>query len=509
MPARTVVLEKLSKWNGETHADITPGEYTQLTGRAGRRGLDVEGHAVVLWQPGINPSEVAGLASTRTYPLRSSFRPSYNMAINLVSQVGRGPARSLLEKSFAQFQANRSVAGLSRQLRKADEALAGYLDAARCDQGDIESYDELRLQLSAREATLARDRSAAKRAQALAALDSLKPGDVVHVGRGRRAGVAVVLAAASAAGGPTVLDADRRVRRVTSTEMPEAPEVLGHLRIPKNFRARAPQARRDLVSTLRAQGYLEHQPARGKAGGRTEPAQDAEIARLRAELRAHPVHQCPDRGEHLRWLNRAAALRRERDSLRQRISQHTGTIARTFDRVCAVLDELGYLRGDRVQQAGEPLAQVYNEADLVVVECLRQGVWADLDPPSLAALVSTLVYEARRDDAAIERPPASIQEALRATDRIYVELAEIEARHRLSTLRAPDPGLAASLYRWASGAPLAEVLDDSDLLPGDFVRWAKQTIDLLGQLSAVADPALVATARRAADAVNRGIVAYA
>ena len=125
MPARTVVLEKLSKWNGETHADITPGEYTQLTGRAGRRGLDVEGHAVVLWQPGMNPREVAGLASTRTYPLRSCFRPSYNMAVNLVHQVGRARARELLEMSFAQFQADKAVVGLARQLRKSQDALAG------------------------------------------------------------------------------------------------------------------------------------------------------------------------------------------------------------------------------------------------------------------------------------------------------------------------------------------------------------------------------------------------
>ena len=116
MPARTVVIEKLTKFNGETHADITPGEYTQLTGRAGRRGLDVEGHAVVLWQPGMDPRELAGLASTRTYPLRSSFRPSYNMAVNLVHQFGRARARSLLEMSFAQFQADRAVVGLARQL---------------------------------------------------------------------------------------------------------------------------------------------------------------------------------------------------------------------------------------------------------------------------------------------------------------------------------------------------------------------------------------------------------
>ncbi|MGB3257215.1 MAG: DEAD/DEAH box helicase, partial [Ornithinimicrobium sp.] len=89
MPARTVVLEKLVKFNGEQHAPITAAEYTQLTGRAGRRGIDIEGHAVVLHRRGVDPVDVAGLASTRTYPLKSSFRPSYNMAVNLVAQFGR------------------------------------------------------------------------------------------------------------------------------------------------------------------------------------------------------------------------------------------------------------------------------------------------------------------------------------------------------------------------------------------------------------------------------------
>ncbi|MEU4745866.1 DEAD/DEAH box helicase, partial [Actinosynnema sp. NPDC023658] len=117
MPARTVVLEKLVKYNGEAHVDLTPGEYTQLTGRAGRRGIDVEGHAVVVWQPGVDPKAVGGLASTRTYPLRSSFRPGYNMAVNLVNQLGAASAREILEQSFAQFQADRSVVGLARRRR--------------------------------------------------------------------------------------------------------------------------------------------------------------------------------------------------------------------------------------------------------------------------------------------------------------------------------------------------------------------------------------------------------
>ncbi|NLG55811.1 MAG: DEAD/DEAH box helicase, partial [Rhodococcus sp.] len=124
MPARTVVLERLVKYNGETHAELTPGEYTQLTGRAGRRGIDTEGHAVVLWQPGVEPADVAGLASTRTFGLRSSFRPGYNMSINLVGRMGTARSRALLERSFAQFQADRSVVGLHRGIERNDIAMA-------------------------------------------------------------------------------------------------------------------------------------------------------------------------------------------------------------------------------------------------------------------------------------------------------------------------------------------------------------------------------------------------
>ena len=148
MPARTVVLEKLDKWNGEAHVALTPGEYTQLTGRAGRRGIDVEGHAVVLWQPGLDPGAVAGLASTRTYPLNSSFRPSYNMAVNLTGRAGRQRAAALLESSFAQFQADRGVVGLARRLRRVKEAADELARQVSCDRGDFLEYAALRRRLT-------------------------------------------------------------------------------------------------------------------------------------------------------------------------------------------------------------------------------------------------------------------------------------------------------------------------------------------------------------------------
>lgn len=156
MPARTVVLEKLIKFNGEAHVPITPGEYTQLTGRAGRRGIDIEGNAVIQWSPTVDSASAAGLASTRTYPLRSSFSPSYNMSINLIAQFGRERARRSLESSFAQFQADRAVVGLARQIRKNELAIEELIRDSTCHLGDFAEYARLRRSIKEVEVLLSR-----------------------------------------------------------------------------------------------------------------------------------------------------------------------------------------------------------------------------------------------------------------------------------------------------------------------------------------------------------------
>ncbi len=270
MPARSVVIEKLTKWNGETHADITPGEYTQLTGRAGRRGIDVEGHGVVLWQPGMDPRTVAGLASTRTYPLKSSFRPSYNMAVNLVKQVGRHTARELLESSFAQFQADKAVVGLARQLRKSEEALAGYAEAATCHLGDFMEYSAMRRRLGDVESRLAKARKSDRRDEVVASLEALRPGDVIEVPAGRYAGMAVVVDPGTTSDRegprPYVVTADRQARRLSLVDFPDPVAAITRMRIPRSFNGRNPQSRRDLASTLRAKTHGLTPPPPGRRG---------------------------------------------------------------------------------------------------------------------------------------------------------------------------------------------------------------------------------------------------
>jgi len=349
MPARSVVLESLVKWNGEAHVDLTPGEYTQLTGRAGRRGIDVEGHGVVLWTPGFDPRHVAGLASTRTYPLRSSFRPSYNMAVNLVAGMGRAAARELLESSFAQFQADRGAVGLTRQLKRNDEALSGYSEAMECHLGDFGEYAGLRRALKERESTIAREGAVQRKAAAAESLERLRPGDVIQVPAGRRAGLAVVI---DPLGGapvgdphPVVLTGDRQVKKLSVVDFPSPVEAISRVRLPRNFNARSPQARRDLASSLRNLGLEETSRPRRP---RSAAADDAEIARLRAAIRAHPCHGCAEREDHARWAERYDRLTRDTKQLARRVDANTHTIARMFDRVCDVLESLRYLDGDNV-----------------------------------------------------------------------------------------------------------------------------------------------------------------
>ena len=526
MPARSVVIEKLSKWNGENHADITPGEYTQLTGRAGRRGIDVEGHGVVLWQPGMDPKSVAGLASTRTYPLRSSFRPSYNMAVNLVKQVGRATARELLESSFAQFQADKAVVGLARQLRKSEEALAGYREAAQCHLGDFLEYSAMRRRLSDREASLAKARRSDRRDEVVASLEALRPGDVIEVPSGRYSGMAVVIdpGMRSDREGPRpyVVTADRHARRLSMVDFPVPIEAFTRVRIPRNFNGRNPQSRRDLASSLRAKTHgfppppsraeREGRPKGKSARGRQEVTGEKEITRLREELRAHPCHGCADREDHARWAERHSKLERDSGTLSRRIEQRTNTIARQFDRVCEVLTTLGYLDDDdRVTSTGERLMRIYTDMDLVAAESLRNGLWDDLSPSELAAVLSALVFEARKaDDAVAPRLPGGRVKATMADMvSLWADLDALEREHRLDFLREPDLGFAWAAYRWAEGAALEEVLSETDLAAGDFVRWVKQLLDLTDQVAdAAGGSKLRTTARKASDALRRGVVAY-
>ncbi len=516
MPARTVVLEKLVKFNGEAHVDVTPAEYTQLTGRAGRRGIDIEGHAVVQWARGVDPLAVGGLASTRTYPLRSSFRPTYNMAVNLVAQVGREVAREILETSFAQFQADRAVVGIATAVRRNEEGLEGYAEAMHCHLGDFREYASLRRALADAEKEGARARSASRRAAAAVSMETLRIGDVIRIPAGRRAGWAVVVQPARTGRGtptgPAVVTEDKQFRRLTLVDVPEPVEAVAHVKVPPHFNPKSPKSRRDLATSLRiaAPAGTEDSPRRRSRA--TDPGESERVQQLRHELRSHPCHRCPDREAHARWAERWWRLKRETVGLQRKVEGRTNTVARTFDRICEALEARGYLAdaGTVVTERGERLRRLYTEKDLLAAECLRHHVWKRLDAPGLAAAVSALVHEPRHEEAEVSprMPTDDVAEAVTAMERLWSEIEDLEVEHDLPTTSMPDGGMAWMVHRWASGERLDAVLRGQDMAAGDFVRRCKQLVDLLDQVAkATTDGELRRTARTAVDAIMRGVVA--
>ncbi|GAB5899397.1 DEAD/DEAH box helicase [Mycolicibacterium mageritense] len=530
MPARTVVLERLVKFNGEQHLPLTPGEYTQLTGRAGRRGIDVEGHAVVLWRPDdttAEPAEVAGLASTRTFPLRSSFAPSYNMTINLVQHMGPEQAHKLLERSFAQYQADRSVVGLVRGISRGERMLEELAAELGGPDSPILDYTRLRAKINERERAQSRASRLQRRKAATDALAELRRGDIITITQGRRGGLAVVLEAARDKDDPRplVLTEHRWAGRISSADYSGASAPIGTMTLPKHVEHRQPRVRRDLASALRsAAAGLPGPTGRSRRGGPApERDVDTELAGLREELRTHPAHQLPDREAKVRVAERYLRIERDNAQIQQKVAAATNSLARTFDRIVALLSERGFIAVEdgepRATEDGRLLARIYSESDLLVAECLRGGVWEGLQPAELAAVLSAVLYESRGDGPGVptgaDAPTAGLRRALARTRRLSAELRSDEQRHRIAPSREPDEGFVAAVYRWATTGDLASALEASDtfgsgspLSAGDFVRWCRQVLDLLDQVrNAAPTAALRTSAKRAINDVRRGVVA--
>jgi len=503
MPAKTVVIEDLWKFQGERHELLTPGEYTQLTGRAGRRGIDEVGHAVVLYQRRVDFERVATLAQRRTYDLVSSFRPSYNMAVNLARNYTEEQAHRLLNSSFGQFLADRKVVGLERERRRDAEAIEGYRANMRCHLGDFDEYWAL-----VTKARLLReqDRHGHEKARAdavRAAVGKLRPGEVISVPNGRRGGVGVVVS--SRDGKPTVLTQDRRHFRLAARDFRDPPTVLTRIPLPRTGSARSSRYRRDVAAKLVA---LDVRPQKAPKH-RADPSVEREATKLDDRAARHPCHSCPERAKHERWARRVDEREASLSSTERRIRVRTETLARQFDRVLSVLRALGYVDGWSVTTKGRSLSRIYGEGDILVAEALARGLFDDLEPAEVAALLSSVVYEGReRVPLSGEMPTPETKERYEALQRTWRRVRRTEDEHQVQLCRELEAGFATPIFHWANGRPLEEVLVETEMAPGDFVRNCKQLVDLLRQVEEVANPETAALFAGARSAVTRGVVAY-
>ncbi|MHB8894016.1 MAG: DEAD/DEAH box helicase [Candidatus Geothermincolia bacterium] len=520
MPARSVIIEALSKWNGEAHRPVTSGEYKQLTGRAGRRGIDEIGYSVVLHQKFFNVDQIKSLVTREPTPVVSRFEVSYNMAANMMAKHDLAETQRLLNLSFAQYCADARVVTLESRMESLDEDLARELAASRCPEADAVRFREVERQmakLQRRLATISKERRSRDIRDAMA---RLQPGDVFMVGhKGSEKLLAVVRRqpGKKEAEGVLVVDSMGRYRRIAETTLKNPPRVIGAVDIEK-ITSPTRKVRKQVGVKMESLGK-KSQPEAVEAGRTREEHELADdIQALKADMESNRCNTCAHRERCMQAARRVEKISRNIESARTERDSGHDVVSRKLLDVIDVLNRFGFMEGEALTDKGNLLRKIYNECDLLLVDALDEGILSRLEPRELAAFASWFIYESRepesdeigRSGADEEHLQGALADVLDWLNSTLTILRTAEGERGLDLHGSPDTGFGEAAFMWATGAELDEMLAKfPDRSIGDMVRIMKQIIDLLRQLAEVSeDRALARNIRCAIDALDRGVVGY-
>ena len=480
MPARAVVIEKITKFTGEHHQPLKASEYTQLTGRAGRRGIDTVGHALVLWNQFVGFDQVAALALSRSFRLVSAFRPTYNMAANLIQTHSRQEAHHLLNLSFAQFQSGRDVVEIQARIARRSKERDRLREQAKSSHGDIDEFRKV-------------NQSEPDATQIEQALSVLRLGDMISLPRQGREGKAAVIATAKRASGTkiTIVTANRAVLSLQAGDFDTPPSKVGYIKLPEQFPLTSPRFVKEVA--LRVQRTKINLGARASSG--------------RVE-RDHPVTNDPELKRKLIAAKSADRIDSELRSMEDRIEKSVQSVSAKFDDLVRLMERRGYVSKWTLTEQGKSLAKIFHELDLVIAESLANGLFDGLTPAELASLLSAFVYEFRRaEEPPKPHVPKSLQSQWKSMKDLSDKIGRDEEVTGVAAHRSLDAGLMEITFEWATGSELIDILSD-DLTAGDFVRTMKQLVDLLRQLALIAPSTQTKQcAEQAAQSILRGVVA--
>lgn len=534
MPARTVVLSSVIKRTDEGNRMLTVGEFQQMMGRAGRRGMDVVGYGVVVVSHRYSPMEVAHLVSGPVEPLKSRFTLNYNMVANLTHRYDEDSARRIVEQSFAQFQSSGAVASLFDRKRRALERLKEMdsrcvLDEAKAREAQLEELKLLRgnrESLRKRLVNMEGSRQYVSRQSAISQLATAPSGSWVLVHPPGTPGPQLGI----------LLDVQKvKSGDVHYSVLLEAPAItrLGarHLVmvLPAEPVHGLPESVIDKAGRL---SYLQqHTPGDYRptwhewidASGLdleamvkpiTEPP---EILKARAKLRevdqqlkTFPCTSCKVRKGCQDVVKDARVLEQETARYSKEIDIIHTNHWRGFQKLVRFLQEVGFLRNRELLARGQALANVRTSNELVSAEAIAGGYLEDLTPVELAAVVSALVAEpvrGRQSWRALKFSP-TLHHVFETLGKAAKNLARVQLKYEIEQPIYLVTDYVGLTQAWAEGLEWAPIIESSGIDEGQLVRHLRQVIDLLQQLRDI--PGVGATfrarARDAAALLDRDIV---
>jgi ATP-dependent RNA helicase HelY len=510
MPAKSVVLERMDKWNGDSHEYLTPAEFTQLTGRAGRRGIDTSGTAVIAFHPDSEPRFLLNLVSSRTFELLSTFTPRYNMLLNLLEHRNITATKVLLNKSFAQFSQEKSNSKMKSRIAEERKAIEGYTQKINCDKGDFKSYFDQVLQIT----RLERDQKSSKRDQSRQGRyelsELLSAGSVIRVktaGKFQTGLVTKIIRERKGQESYWIVLENGDGKKFHLNEIDPIAGIISELVINRTTDFSKREARKQIATVLRSFGYQKPEKSKSEAESRLS------VEELRSNIRKHPCHSCKDLYEHLRWAERKEKLVKSVDALELNFNNSMMTLSNKCDEVLKLLKEINYIDigEDKVilNRQANILREIHSDQDLLTAETIVNGLLDNLTVEEMPSVLSSFIYQPRRDEYEI---PGNLSQKVRERAKditiLANQLINLEMKYKLEYVRLPHFGVAEQVRKWAQGESLQKVLKNSDLAPGDFVRVAKQVTDLLRQIAKLKIDPISQIARESVHRINRGVVAY-
>jgi len=511
MPARTAVISSLSKRTDDGHRLLKASEFLQMSGRAGRRGMDERGHVVTVQTRFEGAKEAAFLATAQADPLVSQFTPSYGMVLNLLQTHSLEETKELVESSFGQFIANLHLQPLMEevsQLKEEYRQLASQV--AQVNEEDIHSYEKLRARLREEKRLLkilwnqAIETSAQT---AREALPTIAPGAILSLKgpnvRTKDPVMAVLVATAPSPGQAPYLiclGEDNRWYVVLSTdaiaingEFPDWQEV-GQTVLPGEIAFKPGQSRKGTAETAEIARQIS---------AIAEPlyfaeveAQQQRMKAVEAQLEQHPLNQWGSPGALFKSLKRQKKLASEIRKLEKQLDRQLGDRWGEFLNLIDILVEVGCLKVSdaepdaeddnpvfEVTAMGESAAAIRGDNELWLGSAVRSGLLDNIDPHHLATVGAALVTEVSRPDTWTNYGLSPAVEAvLGQLQGLRRQLFQLQRRHHIAFPIWLEREPIALVEQWALGVEWNELFENTSLDEGDIVRILRRTLDFLSQI---------------------------
>jgi len=498
MPAKSVVLQSLTKRTDRGFRSLTHNELTQMAGRAGRRGIDPEGKCVMALDVRDGLEDMMRVVDGPPEPVLSQFKLGYgSVALLLATGQDMATIRRTVESSFGQYQNLKKIRGLEAEVTSLETALAdGRRFEAPCgDFPRIGRYRAARAQVEQRRMARGKGgrgaRSAAEAEPGRLALVRRKSGAslglICGLDRRRHRMLVTVLLPH----GVTVQMKEGNIKKIFWQTPP--------LHLPRDWERRT-KSLSEQLDGLSIPELLERERSRGPEG----------------ELAAIECHRCPWGSQskcEQSWKG-LEALDGRLGQKREMLEAFKNAYWQEFCRVVAVLERFGAVQDGKLLAKGQLIAGFRHDNELLVAEMVDRGILEDTTLAEAAALCSCLIEESRSGDSTVARlflkKRPKLKRKLQDLESVAHAVLDVQRHHQLPMPVGVSTGFMPSVFRWASGEDdWSGIVEESfGGHEGDLIRALRRLIDLLRQLGEAPEvpQALAALLGRAARVVDRGIV---